>query len=409
MTTLRIALREYADFENAMAALIAKYTADKPGVTIEAVPLNLETLYSELFTKDGLRSGEWDMALVVTDWLADAVANGLIENLTPHMAEKPLPDWPEGWARSLLEPLDFDGNCYSIPWHDGPECLIYRRDLFESSTEQANFRAANGYDLEPPRNWQQFEDTARFFTRPSEGLYGTLFACYPDGHNTLYDFALQLWNRGGELQDSSGKPTLSTAQAAVALDFYRRIVRDPALCHPESINFDSVQSGDAFLSGSIAMMVNWFGFASRTGCAGGALDGKVSLAPIPCDDGLTPMSLSVFWTIAIGSGSEHKQAAYDFLQFLSQPESDREVVRHGVVGVRLSTWRDPEVQRIVPAFRQIESISLGARRLPRTPSLPAFAEIVNRIIVEALQTDEPSDSILQRGQQRALEKNIHFH
>jgi len=408
MTNLRIALREYVSFENAMAALIEKYTADKPDITIEAVPFDLEALYGELFTEDGLRSGKWDMALMVTDWLADAVATDLIENLTPHMAVKPVPDWPEGWARSILEPLDFNGNYYCVPWHDGPECLIYRRDLFESPVEQAAFRAVYGYDLEPPRTWRQFEDVARFFTRPGEGLYGTLFACYPDGHNTLYDFALQVWSRGGELHDGSGKPTLFTAQSEAALDFYRRIVRDPALCHPSSINFDSVQSGDAFLSGSTAMMVNWFGFASRAGCASGALDGKVSLAPIPCDPGLTPVSLSVFWTIAIGSGSQHKQAAYDFLRFLSQRESDREVVRHGVVGVRLSTWRDLDVQRTVPAFQQIESISLGARRLPRSTTLPAFAEIVNRIVVEALQTEESSCSILKRAQRDALEKKISF-
>ncbi|WP_263357951.1 ABC transporter substrate-binding protein [Acidicapsa ligni] len=408
MTTLRIALRKYIDFENAMAALIEKYTADNPGILIEAVPLDLETLYAELFNGDGLPSSKWDMAFVVTDWLADAVASGIIENLAPYMDTNPLPDWPDGWARSLIKPLDFEGKYYCIPWHDGPESLIYRRDLFESHAEQATFRTTYGYDLQPPQTWQQFEDIARFFTRPEAALYGTLFACYPDGHNTLYDFALQVWSRGGELHDNSGKPSLFTDQSVAALDFYRRIVRDPALCHPHSINFDSVQSGDNFLSGTIAMMVNWFGFASRAGCAGGALDGKVSLAPIPRDPGLLPASLSVFWNIAISSGSKHKQAAYDFLRFLAQPESDREAVRHGVVGVRLSTWRDPEVQRTVPAFREIESISHGARQLPRSPDLPEFAEIVNQIIVDALHTDESSSSILKRAQQTALEKNIHF-
>jgi multiple sugar transport system substrate-binding protein len=406
MTTLRIALREYADFENAMAALIERYMADKPGITIEAVPLNLETLHRELFTNHGLRSGKWDMALIVTDWLADAVSGGDIENLTPYMLAEPCPDWPSGWARSLTEPLDFDGAYYSIPWHDGPECLIYRRDLFESSAEQAAFHKAYGYALEPPRSWAQFEDIARFFTRPSEGLYGTVFACYPDGHNTLYDFVLQLWSRGGDLHDGLGHPTLLTPESVAALDFYRRIVCDTTLCHPKSTSFDSVQSGDAFLCGSVAMMVNWFGFASRAGCAGGALDGRVSLAPIPCAPGRVPVSLSVFWTMAIGSGSQHKQAAYDFLRFLSTAESDLEVVRHGVVGVRLSTWRNAVVQHAVPAFRHIEAISLGARRLPRSTSLPAFAEIVDKVVTDALQSEESSESILRRAQQAAIQRNI---
>jgi multiple sugar transport system substrate-binding protein len=408
MTMLRIALRQFADFENALAAQIEKFRTERPEIALEFVPMELETLYRELFTEGGLRSGRWNLGFLVTDWLADSVRAGIIENLTPYMAADPLPDWPHGWARSILDPLNFDGSYYSIPWHDGPECLIYRSDLFESAAEQATFRQAFGYDLAPPRTWKQFEDVARFFTRPDRGLYGTLFAGYPDGHNTLYDFVLQVWSRGGELHDSAGQPTLATPQASAALDFYRRIVLDPALCHPESAHMDSVRSGEVFLSGSVAMMVNWFGFASRSGRSGAALDGRVSLAPIPCDEGLTPASLSVFWTMAIGSGSQHKQAAYDFLRFLARPEQDLEASRHGVVGVRLSTWRDAEVQRTIPAFRQIEEISLGARRLPRTPSLPAFAEIANQIIERALKTGEPSASILQWAQQQAVEKKIRF-
>lgn len=408
MTTLRIAFRQFSDFENALAAQIRQYCVHAAGVTIEAVPLELEALHRELFAESGLRSGKWDIGTLVTDWLADAIAAGTIENLTPCMDVAPFPDWPHGWAPSLIEPLNFGGSYYCIPWHDGPECLIYRTDLFSSPREQQAFRKACGYDLAPPKTWKQFEEIARFFTRPAENLYGTLFACYPDGHNTLYDFALQVWSRGGELHDHSGLPALATQQSIAALDFYRRIVRDATVCHPQSMGMDSVLSGEAFLCGSVAMMVNWFGFAARSARAGGALEGKVALAPIPCSEGLAPVSLSVFWTMAIGSGSKHKREACDFLRFLAGPEQDREVVRHGAVGVRLSTWRDPEVQRTIPPFAQIESISLGARRLPRTPSLPAFAEIVNGIVESALRTDEPSASILQRAQQQAVAHGIHF-
>ncbi|TCK70183.1 ABC transporter substrate-binding protein [Acidipila rosea] len=408
MITLRIALREFSDFEVAFAAQIAAFRKLRPDIDIHAVPLNLEKLHQELLTEAGLTSGRWDMGMMVTDWLADAVAAGAIENLSPYMAAAPLPDWPSGWAASILEPLNFDGSYYCIPWHDGPECLIYRSDLFRSAKEQVAFRSTYGYDLEPPRTWKQFEDVARFFTRPEQGLYGTAFACYPDGHNTLYDFALQVWSRGGEFYDRSGYPDLVTSQAAAALDYYRRIVQDATVCHPASIDLDSVQCGNTFLAGSVAMMVNWFGFAARAGRVGSSLNERVSLAPIPCSEGLSPISLSVFWTIAIASGTEHKQAAYDFLRFLAQAAQDREVVRHGVVGVRLSTWRDLEVQSTIPAFCKIEEISRGARRLPRTPSLPEFADIVNKIIERSLRTSEPSESILRWAQAIALEKHIRF-
>jgi multiple sugar transport system substrate-binding protein len=408
MITLRLALREFVDFENALAAQVAAFRALHPEVAIEVVPMDLRTLYGELFTSGGLDSGKWNLATLVTDWLPDAIASGAIEDLTNWMGADPIPDWPEGWPRSILQPLEFDGRYYCIPWHDGPECLIYRRDLFESAQEQAGFKEEFGYDLEPPRSWRAFEDVVRHFTRPSENLWGTVFACFPDGHNTLYDFAIQVWSRGGELQDKEGRPTLATPQAEEALNFYRRMVLDRSACHPESIVMDSVRTGEAFLSGSIAMMVNWFGFGARSGRAESPLAGKVGLAPIPCGEGLAAVSLSVFWGMAIASSATHKREAYEFLRFLTRPEMDREMVRHGAVGVRLSTWRDAEVRRMSPAFASIEEISLGARRLPRSPSLPEFAEIVNTIAMRALNSDVPSASILADAQREAETKKINL-
>jgi multiple sugar transport system substrate-binding protein len=406
MITLRLALREFVDFENALAAQIAAFRASHPEIAIEVVPMDLRTLYGELFTSGGLRSGKWNLATLVTDWLPDAIASGAIGDLTSWMAADPIPEWPEGWPRSILQPLEFDGRYYCIPWHDGPECLIYRRDLFESAQEQVRFKEAFGYELAPPRSWRAFEDVAHFFTRPGDNLWGTVFACYPDGHNTLYDFAIQVWSRGGELHDKGGRPTLATRQAEEALNFYRRMVRDPSACYPESITIDSVRSGEAFLSGSIAMMVNWFGFGARSGRADSPLAGKVALAPIPSDEGFSPVSLSVFWGMAIASGSTHKREAYEFLHFLTRPEMDREMVRHGAVGVRLSTWRDAEVRRLSPAFASIEEISLGARRLPRSPSLPEFAEIVSSIAMRALNSDVSSASILADAQRETEARKI---
>jgi len=405
---IRIALREFVAFETALSSQIESFRADYPGTAFEFVPMDLESLYRELITERGLANGTWDLGLVVSDWLPQAIDANLLEDLTPYLSAGAIPDWPAAWPDSLVEPLNFDGNFYCIPWHDGPECLMFRRDLFESAGEQAGFRESYGYELAPPRTWHEFEDIARFFTRPAERLYGTAFACYPDGHNTLYDFALQIWSRGGEFHDISGIPLLESPQAIAALDFYRRIVRDSSLCHPRSLDADSVQSGELFLAGSVAMMVNWFGFAARSSARGAPLQDRVQVAPIPCDESLRPVSLSAFWSFAIGSGSRVKQTAWEFLRFLARPEMDLVVTHQGAVGVRLSTWRDSEVRRSAPVYEQLEAISTGARRLPATPQLAEFAKLVNRVIESSLRTDESSCSILRRAQREAVEEQIRF-
>jgi multiple sugar transport system substrate-binding protein len=405
---LRVAVREFGDFESAFAEQTALYCEQHPDLEFEAVPLDLHTLHAELFEKNGLRSGAWDIGFLSTDWIAEAVDDGVVEELTPYLQQKPIADWPQGWARSIVDPLVFQDKLYTLPWHDGPECLIYRCDLFEDAKEQEAFRHRYGYELKPPVTWEQFTDIARFFTRPAENLYGTLFAAFPDGHNTLYDFALQLWSRGGKFEDKEGNAILDTPEAAAALDFYRSTIRDASMCYPGAEQFDSTRSGDVVLSGAVAMMVNWFGFAARCDRPGSPLRGKIAIAPIPADAGKPMASLSVFWTLGIGIGSKHKQIAYDFLHFLTQPELDLGIVKHGTVGVRLSTWRNAELHQQIPAYGKIEEISLGARKLPRSRNLPAFAEILNAVAVEALTTQEPSVSILAKAQQRITAQRITF-
>src|SRR5271156_2679537 len=297
MNPLRIAIRSFADFESAFAAQIAAYRQLHPEIEVEAVSLDLRSLEGAVLGSNGLRAGGWDLAIFPTDWIGAAVRTAALEPLAPWIEASPLPGWPEGWPACLREPLRQRGGFYCIPWHDGPECLIYRKDLFEEAAEGKAFAAQFGRQLAPPRTWHEFHETARFFTRPSQGLYGTVFAAYPDGHNTLYDLVLQVWSRGGELYTSEGLPMLASSQVVEALDYYRRIVNDRQACFPGCGRVDSIRSGDIFLSGQIAMMVNWFGFAARCDRPDSPLRGKIAISSIPSDEGKPPASLSVFWNL----------------------------------------------------------------------------------------------------------------
>jgi multiple sugar transport system substrate-binding protein len=406
MKKLRIAMRSFADFEAALNAQIAAYRGLNPEAEIEIAACDLRGLEEAVLGDNGLRSADWDLAIFPTDWIGAAAQSNCLESLAPWMQENPLPDWPEGWPASLREPLRRGEDLYCIPWHDGPECLIYRLDLFEDRAERAAFADLFGRDLAQPITWNEFHETARFFTRPGDGRYGTLFAAYPDGHNTLYDIVLQVWSRGGELYDADGVPCLTDPIVVEAVDYYRAIIGDPLACYPKATSLDSVQSGDVFLSEKIATMVNWFGFAARCQQPGSPLRGKIGLAPIPGGRPGQSASLSNYWVIGIGAGSRNKQAAYDLLQHIASPAMDRLTALSGAVGVRLSTWTDPDVLQQVPLYQDLPRLSATARTLPFCENLPKLAEIVNQITILALGGNEPSEDILARAQNTAVEQGL---
>jgi multiple sugar transport system substrate-binding protein len=401
---LRVAIRKFGPFETAIAKQFANFmAATSCPLELEYEALDLNPLVHSLFTRGGLKDGTWDIAFIVTDWLAEAVSEGCLVDLAPMLAANPVPDYLDGWAPALTRFQRFGDAVYGIPYHDGPECLVYRKDWFDDPAEQAAFQERYGYPLALPTTWEQFEQIARFFTRPEEGRYGTIFAAYPDGHNTVYDFCLQLWSRGGELTDAAGRVTLDTRQAAAALDFYRRMVSDRTVTPSGLEAIDSVKSGELFASGAIAMMVNWFGFAAVCEQPGCPVKGKVEVAPLPAGEGGASASVNVYWLLCIGAGSLHREEAYAFIRHCATPEMDKLTTLEGGIGCRLSTWSDPEVNAAIPFYHRLAELHQHTRELPRSRNLPRLVHILDAAVQEAIASDLPSDEIL-----RCAQSEVHF-
>jgi len=402
----RIAVRKFAPFESAIAKQWQAFESiHRTGLELSAIPLDLHELYEALFVRRGLADGDWDVALVNTDWLAEAADSNALADLSGFLRKSPPDGYPDAWSESLLRMQRFGSSTLGLPYHDGPECLIYRKDLFDDPEERRRFASEFASPLEVPETWDQFHRLARFFTRPQSGLFGTAFAAFPDGHNTVYDFCLQLWTRGGDLFDSTGRMLLHTPQARTALEYYRMLLNDSRAIHPSSRTFDSVQSGLAFAAGEIAMMVNWFGFAFLAQTSPESkIAGRVGIAPVPVGAGPSA-SLNVYWLLGIAAGSPHRDVAWRFLRHCAGPEMDKLTTLEGAIGCRKSTWSDPEVNAQVPFYRELQRLHDGARELPRLREWSRLAEAIDRMVLDAIDTEDPVDEILRRAQKRAENAN----
>lgn len=398
----RIAVRQFGPFESALQKLWAGYCQQSGcRLAVEMVPLDLPQLHASLLTDCGLANGAWDVAHLNTDWLPEAASTGALENLTPYLRENPPADFPQGWSSSLLEMQQRGDAVLGLPFHDGPECLIYRKDLFDSPEEQARFEQQHGRPLRVPQTWEEFQTVARFFHRPADKLYGCVAAGYPDGHNTVFDFCLHLWTRSGQLLDAQGRVCLTSEAAVAGLTYYRQLLRDAAAMHPRSREYESVAAGQAFARGEAALMVNWFGFAAVCDVdAACPVRGRVEVAPIPHGAGGQSASLNVYWLYAIGAGSQHKAVAYDFIRFATSPASDKLLTLEGGIGCRLSTWHDPEINALVPYYHKLALLHQQAKSLPPKLNWAQLAGIIDEVVSQAITTDAPVAELLAAGQIR---------
>ncbi|KAF2340313.1 extracellular solute-binding protein [Flavobacterium tistrianum] len=405
MEKIRIAVRKFDPFESTLRKLWNAFSLQN-NITIEAemIALELHDLYETTISEKGLKEGKWDIAHINTDWIFDAANENAVLNLFSLIGENPPENYPFGWHKSLLHLQKLSNGIFGLPFHDGPECLIYRKDLFENETEKANFKKQFGYELATPKTWQEFAQIATFFNRPEQNLYGCVFANYPDGHNMVFDFCLQLWTRGGSLLNNKNQIDIHNEAAIKALDFYRKMVNDKNAVHPKSREFGSVEAGLAFAEGQAAMAINWFGFASMAEVIEESkVKGKIDITSLPSDPGHKTASLNVYWLYTIGSGSKHKKLAYDFLRFATTPESDKLLTMEGGIGCRKSTWKDEEINTLIPFYHKLEMLHENALTLPQTPIWPKVAELIDGAVLKAIETDISSDILLEKTQKKIKE------
>ena len=208
---------------------------EKNAPNLEIIPLNIPDLHTALFEKEGLKRGEFDIAFIVSDWIAEAVAGQHVVDLQPFLKISPPDDYPQGWDDSLLRYQSYENKVYGLPYHNGQKCLIYRKDLFNDPKEQADFKNRFGNELSVPQTWDAFTQVARFFNRPEDALTGIVFLASQDGYNTICDFCLHLWSRGGRLFDTNENIRLNHPQVEETLNFYRNILNDSTVMNANRI------------------------------------------------------------------------------------------------------------------------------------------------------------------------------
>jgi len=403
--TLRLAYRTFVGFERALTRQTRAFQELHPDVDVELVPYDVPELHAEMVAGDGTTSGDWDLFLCVTDWLPSLVADGKLAELDAFLdLSAPPEDWPQGWSDSLLrQASDERGRFYGIPYHDGPQMFMYRADLFEDPHEQERFEQEHGYPLAPPETWSQFRDVAQFFTRPERDLSGCVVAAMADGHNSVYDFFIHLWSRGGQVLDGR-KAAFNGAEGREALTYLTGLIQD-RLTQPDPRAYESVLSGEYYAGGRGAMMWNWAGFAVVADMPDSKIHGKNKLGLIPRGDGPggRHVSLSVFWALTIPKGSREPQLAWDFIRTAASREQDLVTSDEGNIGCRLSTWRDPGMQERFPCYALIEETHRTVETLPPIPEYDAINEILNELIDEVHTGEKRVDEALDEAAARTDE------
>jgi len=232
--------------------------------------------------------------------------------------------------------------------------LSYRTDLFNDPDEQEAFEDRYGYALDVPQTWDQYYDVAEFFTRPDDGLWGTAEAFRRGGQQFWFFFTHAASYTNHPENPGSMFFDPETMDAAINTEGWVKALEDyiksVGFSPPGALNFSSGDIRTAFAGGQVAMNFDW----GDTGVI--AADPEQSQVSGNVGSSIVPGSTTIWnhrtgqwdefpevvkspfmafggWQAAVPQSSRNVEAAWDFIEHLSNPENSGVAAITGGSGV----------------------------------------------------------------------------
>ena len=375
---------------------IAKAFEIATGNTVNFIQVPYDGVHDKFVAEMASRAGSIDVATVDVVWLPE------FQNALTPLDDLFTPDVQADLFPSLVSDAQANGHFIGMPAWANTEILFYRKDLFSDPTQQANFKAQFGYDLQPPATWQQYIDAAQFFTQKDASgqpsMYGTALTGAEDTDLELLALAA---GSPGVVLDSNGKSIISNSAHQQALQFLSDLsckyrVTAP---NPQSEDWNATQA--LLNAGKVAEIFFW-GHNYRQIPADAPAFGKIGMAPmIAGSAGIA--GIPGPWYNVVPASSKNQEVAKAFVQF--QYDHQDVALAPGTLGLvaRQSAFASVQDQ---PGFENVTPLlkTLAAPATRGRPLVTDWTRVVSDVVIPTVQSavscnTSPSDALAAADQQ----------
>ncbi len=343
----------------AATAVPTQKPSDKPyqGTTLRFVVANhpwmesIKTMVPEFETKTGIKvtlenygedqlnqkltteftAGKSDIDVFMSRPLQEArvmLKNGWYIDLNNYVNKDPAYDFKDFMAGAVGTEM-VDGKLTGIPIVTEQEVLYYRKDLLEAA------------GLKVPTTLDELLAAAKKLTDKSKEMYG--FVARGQRSPLVTQFSSFLYSMGGDWFDqTTKKATFDLPEALKAIELYGTLLKDYA--PPGTLNMSWPQAVAIFAQGKVAMYTDASSiYANLLDPTKSEVAAKTGVAVFPAGPKGSVMYNVTSWGLSIYSGTDAKDAAWEFVKWATSKEITLRTQSTGTVpGARSSVWADPK-------------------------------------------------------------------
>lgn len=252
--------------------------------------------------------------------------------------------------------------------------------------------------LSPPKT---FDDLYNLTTvLKSQSTAGIAMRAKPSGDAVPWTAAGFIFSYGGEIIDKNGRAAFDSPRAVAAIEMYAKLLRDNG---PKGIaSYHWYESLNDYMQGKAAVVIDSSNFAlDIENPEKSRLAGKTLYGVFPSAPGGQAKPNMWHWMIGMNAKSQHKTAAWLFMEWATSQPTGLELARNRATPPRTSAWQDPGFRKIYGAqaadaaltnLRNADASAMTrAWYNPKSPQvLDVLAIAINQVITG------------QRGAQEAL-------
>jgi multiple sugar transport system substrate-binding protein len=291
------------------------------------ITVNVQT-FAEQQTRDKIqlnlqsRSAAMDVYMTLPSREGPLFASsGYYEPLDDRLVQAPAEYRAGDFSRGAIEGMKVGGMTYALPVNVEGPVLYYRTDLFEQ------------WGLTPPTTVDELLATAAAVKSRTADV--TPITLRGSAAALPFTFGPFLHATGLEWTNDQGVPTFDDPRAAQAINQYATLARE--FGPPGVINYSFTESSTLFAQGKVAMELESSNeLNSLVDPGSSTVVDHVGVVPVP---GSAPTVLS--WGIAMSPFSQHKDAAWAFMQWATSPEIQLELTKADIAPPRTGVAADP--------------------------------------------------------------------
>ncbi len=405
------------------------------GINVEFEVTSWDEMYTKSIADLSRGTGIYDFVYVEQDIIYAYLVKNWLTDLTAFMKKYPQltdPDFDiEDFTTFINYFKDAKGHVFGIPFEAFLKSYVYRKDLFNDPEIRAAFKSEYGWDLRPPKDWDEYTQIAKFFTtwgkKKGIDLYGHV-AQAKTHPCVAYEMVESIWpawgiyNWGINLDkwratvENGG--TLNSKRAKEALRWYVDILK---YAPPGVRTYTWDETAATVATGKVAQgliyleNLGWIQLDTTRS----AVTGKIGVALPPTYPGVMSEAVRGLGYIGYYDGgafgiphsSKNKEAAWLFIQWATRKEWAPKFAELAGRVCRKSTFESHEIKTLnvklsgyFDMMKEKEFLFAGAPPLPmHRPLNELYLKWISKAVAGEVDPDTALDLLAKEVDKLLME------